>query len=59
MDTLVPRVVSALSSLSRAPCERDDVGKVADIDNKAESKVLLCGLHPDKLPRGECGVSAL
>lgn len=59
MGALGSRVASALSSMSRALCERDDVGKVADMDNNAESKVSLCGLRPDKLPRGECGASAL
>lgn len=59
MGALGSRVGSALSTMSRALCERDDVGKVADIDKIAESRVSLCSLRPDKLPRGECGVSAL
>lgn len=59
MGALESRVASALSSMSRALSERDDVGKVAGVDKYAESKVSLCGLRPDKLPRGECGVSAL
>lgn len=59
MGAVGSRVASALSSMSRALWERDDVGKAADIDKNTESKVSLCGLRTDKLARGECGVSAL
>jgi len=59
VGALESRVASALSSMSMALSERDDVGKVADNDKYAESKLSLCGLRRDELPRGECGVSAL
>ena len=52
-------MASALSSMSMALCEKDDVGKAVDIDKNTESNISLCGLRPDKLARGECGVSAL
>ena len=59
VGALGSRVASALSSESRALCEKDDVGKVADIDKSAGSKGSLCGLRPNKLPQEGCGVSAL